>query len=131
MHRKILLGTTAVAGLLLIAACNQETATNTAPANTAPDQTAQNEPAPGSKNETISAAKDAVAGAVGTISAELTTSTKGFIDAAASGDNPDIKAFAAETMPKVQMHLDLIEGIDRDHRAAYAQASNGSGSAAR
>ncbi len=43
---------------------------------------------------------------------------------ATDGDNPDIKAFAAETMPKVQMHLDMINDIDRKHRAADAQARN-------
>jgi putative membrane protein len=226
MHRKIMLGTTAAAALLLLAACNQETASNNTPADNPAAQTAQNEPAPGSKNETISAAKDAVAGAVGTISAELTTSTKGFIDAAATsdmyevqagqlavtrakspdlkkfaqemadahtktssdlksilmkdapdytvpteldsrhqgllddlkgakdadfdgryiaqqinahdealivmrgyannGDNPDIKAFAAATMPAVQLHLDMLKDIDRTHRAGNSQARNSS-----
>jgi putative membrane protein len=221
MYRKIILGTAAVAGLTLLAACNQEAASsNTTPAAA----TAQNDPAPGSKNDTVSAAKDAVAGAVGTVSAELTSSTKGFVDGAAasdmyevqagqlasmrastpelkkfakdmidahtkttselksilmksapnvmppseldarhqgllddlkgakdedfdgryiaqqisahnealilmrsyanSGDNADIKTFAAETMPKVQMHLDMIDDIDRKHRAADAQARN-------
>ena len=61
MHSKIMLGTVATAGLMLLAACNQETAYNSAPANTPPAQTAQNEPAAGSKNETVSAVKDAVA----------------------------------------------------------------------
>jgi putative membrane protein len=256
MHRKIMLGTAAAAGLMLLAACNQETAsntpanpptTNTQAANTPPadtsstanpntpadntaannsstNQTAQNEPAPGSRNETVSATKDAVAGGIGTISAELTTSTKGFVDGAAisdmyevqagqialmrakspdvkmfaqkmiddhtkstnqlktilakaspnfappmqldsrheglindlkgakdqdfdgryiaqqinahdeavilirgyanSGDNPDIKTFAMDVLPTVQMHLDMIKEIDRSHRAGNAQARN-------
>jgi len=222
MHSKILFGTAAMAGLMVLAACNQETASNTPPA-----QTAQNEPAPGTKNDTVSAVKDAVAGAVGTISAELTTSTKGFVDEAAltdmyevqagqlatmrakamdvknfgqkmaddhtkstselkgiliksapnfmpptqldarregllndlkgakdedfegryiaqainahnealilmrgyakDGDNPDIKDFAAKVQPVVQMHLDMINDIDRAHRARDAQARNNSG----
>jgi putative membrane protein len=221
MHSKILLGTVAMAGLMVLAACNQETASNAPPA-----QTAQNEPAPGTKNETVSAVKDAVAGAVGTISAELTSSTKGFVDEAAltdmyevqagqlatmraksadaknfghrmiddhtkstnelksilaksapiflppmqldsrregllndlkgakdedfegryiaqqinthnealilmrgyakDGDNPDIKDFAAKVQPVVQMHLDMINDIDRAHRARDAQARNNS-----
>jgi putative membrane protein len=256
MYRKIMLGSAAAAGLMLLAACNQETAsntpanaptTNTQAANTPPtdtsstanpnapadnsaannapsNQTAQNEPAPGSRNETVSATKDAVAGAVGTISAELTTSTKGFVDDAAvsdmyevqagqialmrakspdvkmfaqkmiddhtkstnqlktilakdspnfmppmqldsrregllndlkgakdedfegryiaqqvnghdeavilirgyasSGDNPDIKTFAMDILPTVQMHQDMIKEIDRSHRAGNAQARN-------
>lgn len=226
MYRKIMLGTVAAAGLTLLAACNQETvSTNSAsPGDATAIQAAQNDPAPGTKNETVSAAKDAVAGAVGTVSAELTSSTKGFVDGAAggdmyevqasqlasmraampelkkfakemidahtkttselksilvksapdimppseldarhqgllddlkgakdedfdgryiaqqigahnealilmrgyadSGDNADIKAFAAATLPKVQMHLDMINDIDRKHRAADAQARN-------
>ena len=99
MHNKILLSTVATAGLMLLAACNQETASNSVPAaNTPPAQTAQNEPAPGTRNETVSAAKDAVAGAVGTVSAELTTSTKGFVDAAAVSDMYEVQAGQLATM---------------------------------
>jgi len=230
MHSKIMLGTAAVAGLMLLAGCNRETAYNPAPANTAPEQ-AQNEPAPGSKNETVSAVKDAVAGAVGTIAAELTNSTQGFVDEAAltdmyevqagqlatmrahaadiknfgqhmvddhtkstnelksiliksapsfmppmqldsrregllsdlkgakdedfegryiaqqinthnealilmrgyakDGDNPDLGPFAAKAQPMVQMHLDMINDIDRAHRARDAQARNNSNSETR
>ena len=228
MHSKIMLGTVATAGLMFLAACNQETASTAPAANTPPAQTAQNEPAPGSKNETVSAVKDAVAGAVGTIAAELTTSTKGFVDEAAltdmyevqagqlatmrahaidvknfgqkmvddhtkstselktilmksapnfmppmqldsrregllndlkgakdedfegryiaqqsnihnealilmrgyakDGDNPDIKTFAANVQPVVQMHIDMITDIERAHRARDAQARNNSNS---
>jgi len=245
MHRKIMFGTVALAGLTLLAACNQNTSDNTpagnppsqtattqtpdsnAPSTTATttdNQTASNEPQPGSRNDTVSAAKDAVAGGIGTVSAELTSSTKGFVEAAAlsdmyevqagqlasmrahmpelkkfaqemmdahtmasnqlkgllakdapnimppteldsrhqgllndlkgakdedfdgryiaqqinahneanilmrgyakDGDNADIKTFAAETQPKVQMHIDMINDIDRKHRAANAQARN-------
>jgi len=246
MHRKIMFGTVAIAGLTLLAACNQNTSSlpasnpstqtaqpsdNNAPNaattttdNTTANQTASNEPQPGSKNETVSAAKDAVAGGIGTLSAELTTTTKGFTEAAAQsdmyevqagqlasmraqmpelkkfakdmvdahtmtsnqlkailakaapdikpptqldsrhegmlndlkgakdedfdgryiaqqinahneanilmrgyakdGDSAEIKMFAAETQPKVQMHLDMINDIDRMHRAANAQARN-------
>ena len=247
MHRKIMLGTVAIAGLTLLAACNQNTARNTpadnSPAtqtannqtpdnnatttttdNTASNQTASNDPQPGSRNETVAAAKDAVRGAAGTVNAELTSSTKGFVDAAAQsdmyevqagqlasmraqmpelkkfakemvdahtmtssqlkailakdapnvtpptmldsrhegmlndlkgvkdedfedryiaqqinahneanilmrgyakdGDNPDLRMFAAETQPKVQMHLDMINDIDRTHRSNNAQARN-------
>jgi len=227
MYRKIMIGTVAVAATTLLAACNQETvSTNSAPPGDATAiQAAQTDPAPGSKNETVSAAKDAVAGAVGTVSAQLTSSTKGFVEGAAvsdmyevqagqlaamrasmpelkkfakdmmdahtkttsalksilmksasdimppgeldarrqgllddlkgakdedfdsryiaqqisahnealilmrgyaeSGENADIKAFAADTQPKVQMHLDMINDIDRKQRASDAQARNG------
>jgi putative membrane protein len=43
---------------------------------------------------------------------------------AKDGDNPDLKMFAAETQPKVQMHLDMINDIDRTHRSNNAQARN-------
>ena len=43
---------------------------------------------------------------------------------AKDGDNVDIKAFAAETQPKVEMHLDMINDMDRKHRASDAQARN-------
>ncbi|HEY4263977.1 MAG TPA: DUF4142 domain-containing protein [Micropepsaceae bacterium] len=228
MGRKIMLGSGAAAVLMLLAACDREPASTTTAPQAAVDataiQAAQNDPVPGSKNETLSAAKDAVAGAVGTLSAELTTTTKGFVDAAAlsdmyevqagklaamrahmpelkkfaqdmvdahtqttdrlksilvksapdvmppaqldsrredmlndlkgakdadfdgryiaqqigahdeasilmrgyakDGDNPDIKMFAADTEPKVQMHLDMINGIDRKNRANDEQARN-------
>lgn len=66
-------------------------------------------PAPGSNNETMSAMKDTTAGMVGTVSAEMTHSTNGFVTAAAisdmyevtaakiaidRSDSADIKAFA-------------------------------------
>lgn len=99
MHSKILLGTVAMVGLMILAACNQETASNSVPgANTPLAQTAQNEPAPGTKNETVSAVKDSVAGAVGTITAELTTSTRGFVDEAALTDMYEVQAGQLATM---------------------------------
>src|SRR2546423_9911407 len=98
MHNKIMLGTVATAGLMLLAACNQETASTAPAANAPPAQTAQNEPAPGSKNETVSAVKDAVAGAVGTIAAEFTPSYKGFVDEAALTDMYEVQAGQLATM---------------------------------
>ena len=99
MYRKNMLGTVAVAGLTLLAACNRETASNSPPSTHATAvQAAQNDPTPGSKNETISEAKDAVAGAVGTVSAELTTSTKGFVDGAAVVDMYEVQASQLASM---------------------------------
>ena len=43
---------------------------------------------------------------------------------AKDGDNPDVKDFAARVHPAVQMHLDMINDIDRAHRASDAQARN-------
>ena len=47
---------------------------------------------------------------------------------ATDGDNPDIKDFAAKVQPAVQMHLDMINDIDRAYRARDAQARNDSSS---
>src|SRR5262252_6869230 len=89
MRKTMLFGTIAVLSIA-VAACNQNSTTSSVPA----DQTklAAQEPAPGSKNETVSATKDAVAGAVGTVGAELTTSTPGFVQAVAMGDMYEIEA---------------------------------------
>ena len=225
MHRKIMFASMATASVMLLSACNQNTTTSSnPPADNPSAQTATNEPQPGSRNETVSAAKDAVAGGIGTVSAELTSSTKGFVENAAlsdmyevqaaqiaamrakmpelkkfaqqmadahmqttdqlkgilaksspsyappaqldsrhegliddlkgakdedfdgryiaqqinahneanilmrgyakDGDNVDLKMFAAETQPKVQMHLDMINDIDRTYRSSNAQARN-------
>ncbi|HVW75371.1 MAG TPA: DUF4142 domain-containing protein [Rhizomicrobium sp.] len=66
-------------------------------------------PAPGTNSETMSAVKDTTAGLVGTVSAEMTHSTNGFVTAAAISDmyevtagkvalersnSPEVKAFA-------------------------------------
>lgn len=73
------------------------------------DQPGHKSPKPGSNSETMSAVKDSTAGVVGTVSAEMTSTTKGFITAAATSDmyevtagkialqrarSPDVKAFA-------------------------------------
>jgi putative membrane protein len=89
MHSKIMFGAMAMAGLMLLVACNRETAYNSSPAN---------EPARGSKNETVSAVKDALAGAVGTITAEITTSTKGFVDEATLTHMYEVQAGQLATM---------------------------------
>src|SRR4051812_19203343 len=56
------------------------------------DQPNHSSPKPGTKNESMSAVKDATAGAVGTISAEMTTTTKGFVEAAALSDMYEVAA---------------------------------------
>jgi putative membrane protein len=94
MQRNMMLGTIGVLGLALLAACNQETSYNTPP-NTEPTAnttTAASEPAPGSKNDTVSAVKDAVSGGVGAVNAQFTTSTKGFVEGAVMGDIYEIEA---------------------------------------
>jgi putative membrane protein len=56
------------------------------------DQPGHQSPAPGTNSEAMSAMKDTTAGAVGTISAEMTHSTKGFATAAAISDMYEVAA---------------------------------------
>lgn len=73
------------------------------------DQPGHQSPAPGTSNETLSAVKDTTYGLVGQVSAEMTTTTRGFINMAAVSDlyevtagkialerssSPQVKAFA-------------------------------------
>ncbi len=90
MPRTILLGTVAAASIALLAACNKTE--NQAPPP-APSPTAENTtPAPGTNSETVSALQDAVSGAVGTVDAATTTSTQGFVEAAAISDMYEVEA---------------------------------------
>ena len=57
-----------------------------------PDQPGHQSPAPGTTNDTASAVKDTAGHVVGTISAEMTTSLKGFVDAAAVSDMYEVEA---------------------------------------
>ncbi len=56
------------------------------------DQPGHQNPAPGTANETMSAVKDTTYGLVGQISAEMTTTTKGFINMAAMSDMYEVTA---------------------------------------
>jgi putative membrane protein len=56
------------------------------------DQPGHKSPAPGTNTEAMSATEDTVAGAVGTVSAEMTSTTKGFVTAAATSDMYEVTA---------------------------------------
>jgi len=56
------------------------------------DQPDHQSPRPGTANETMSAMKDATYGLVGQISAEMTSTTKGFVRAAAISDMYEVTA---------------------------------------
>jgi len=99
----------------------------TVPAFAAPaDQPNHQSPAPGSNSETMSAVKDTTAGAVGTVSAEMTHSTKGFATAAAVSDmyevtagkialqrssNADIKTFAQQMVDAHTETTQKLKGL--------------------
>jgi len=56
------------------------------------DQPGHQSPAPGTANETVSAVKDTTYGLVGQISAQMTTTTRGFVTAAATSDLYEVTA---------------------------------------
>jgi putative membrane protein len=56
------------------------------------DKPGHTSPAPGANSETMSAAEDTTAGIVGTVSAEMTGTTKGFVTAAATSDMYEVAA---------------------------------------
>src|SRR4051812_29873897 len=56
------------------------------------DQLGHKSPAPGTTNDTMSAMKDTAGGAIGVISAEMTSTTKGFVTAAATSDMYEVEA---------------------------------------
>ncbi len=75
------------------------------------DQPGHVSPQPGTNNEAVSAVKDTTAGVVGQVTAEMTSTTQGFVTAAATSDmyevtagkiaiqrasSPEVKEFAAQ-----------------------------------
>jgi putative membrane protein len=78
-----LLGAASALSVLLLAG-----AVSAAPS----DQPGHQSPAPGSDSEAMSAVKDTTAAAVGDISAEMTSTTKGFVKAAATSDMYEVEA---------------------------------------
>jgi putative membrane protein len=90
------------------------------------DQPGHKSPAPGTNSETMSATQDATAGVVGTVSAEMTSTTKGFVTAAATSDmyevtagkialqmaqSPDVKAFAQAMIDAHTKTTETLKGI--------------------
>jgi putative membrane protein len=90
------------------------------------DQPGHKSPAPGTNTEAMSAMEDTTAGAVGTVSAEMTHSTKGFATAAATSDlyevtagkialerssNADVKAFAQQMVDAHTKTTEKLKGL--------------------
>jgi putative membrane protein len=57
-----------------------------------PDKPGHMSPAPGTNSETASAVEDSTAGMVGKVSAEMTSTTQGFVTAAATSDMYEVEA---------------------------------------
>ncbi|HEY4123640.1 MAG TPA: DUF4142 domain-containing protein, partial [Rhizomicrobium sp.] len=91
-----------------------------------PDQPGHQSPAPGTNNNAMSSVKDTTSHAVGTISAETTSSLQGFVTGAAISDmyeveagkiaaqrssNPDVKAFATKMVAAHTATTDKLKSI--------------------
>lgn len=78
---------------IFISAVTASTLLLTSAAFAAPvDQPGHTSPAPGTTNDTASAVKDAAGHVVGDVTAEMTTTLKGFVDAAAVSDMYEVEA---------------------------------------
>jgi len=90
------------------------------------DRPGHETPKPGTNSETMSAVKDTTAGLVGQISAEMTSTTKGFVTAAAICDmyevaagkiavqraqSPEVKEFAQKMVDAHTETTDKLKGI--------------------
>ncbi len=82
MKRNILLSAAALTAILLTGAVYADP----------PDQPGHASPAPGTTNDTMSAVKDSARHVEGTITAEMTTTLKGFATAAAESDMYEVEA---------------------------------------
>ncbi|HKB96180.1 MAG TPA: DUF4142 domain-containing protein [Rhizomicrobium sp.] len=90
------------------------------------DRPGHESPKPGTNSETMSAVKDTTAGLIGQVSAEMTTTTKGFVAAAATSDmyevtagkiavqraqSPGVKEFAQKMVDAHTETTDKLKGI--------------------
>jgi putative membrane protein len=90
------------------------------------DQPGHKSPTPGANSEAMSATEDTTAGVVGTVSAEMTSTTKGFVTAAATSDmyevtagkialqmsqSADVKAFAQAMIDAHTKTTETLKGI--------------------
>lgn len=76
------------------------------------DQPGHTSPKPGANTEAMSAVEDTTARLVGTVSAEMTTTTKGFVTAAATSDMYEVTAgkiaLQRATSPKVKAFAQMM-----------------------
>ena len=90
------------------------------------DKPGHQSPKPGTNSEAMSAVEDTTAGAVGRVSAEMTSTTQGFVTAAATSDmyeveagkiaaqraqSADVKAFATQMVDAHTQTTEKLKGI--------------------
>jgi putative membrane protein len=102
---------------LVLAACAMALTSNVAFAQpAAPEQPGHVDPAPGSRSNAMSATRDSLGHAVGVVSAEITTTAKGFVGAAAMTDMYEIAAAQiAETRGHSKAVKDFAATMIKDH----------------
>jgi len=77
-----------------------------------PDKPGHTSPAPGTTSETASAMEDSAAGMVGKISAEMTSTTQGFVTAAATSDMYEVEAGSGAPLADIDTP-EALEAISR------------------
>lgn len=103
------------------------------------DQPGHQSPEPGTSSESMSAVKDSTAGLVGRVSAEMTHSTKGFVNAAATSDmyevaagkiaeqraqSPAVREFAQKMVEAHTQTTDKLKSIIADNNIKVAPPSH-------
>lgn len=122
--RTLLLGTVAAASIALLAGCSKTENQAPAPAPaTSPmaENTVPETPPPGTNSETVSAVQDAVGGAVGSVSAATTTSTQGFVEAAAISDMYEVEAAKIALQ---RSHRDDVRGFAQKMLDAHTETTH-------
>jgi putative membrane protein len=78
-------------------------------------------PAPGTKSEAMSATKDKLGHAVGVVSAEMTTTTKGFVTAAATTDMYEVEA---AKIAATRSHGPMVKTFANTMITAHSKTTN-------
>lgn len=82
---------------------------------------AADKPAPGSKSEAVSATKDKLNHAIGVVSAEMTSSTDGFVTAAAMSDMYEVQAASIATS---RTHNKMVSEFARTMTTAHTKTTD-------
>jgi putative membrane protein len=93
------------------------TAVNAAP----PEKPGHVDPMPGTKSDAMSATKDKMGHAVGIVSAEMTTTTKGFVAAAATTDMYEVEAAKIASM---RSHDEMVKKFAKNMISAHTKTTD-------
>jgi putative membrane protein len=90
-------------------------------AQTPPNQPGHKSPKPGANTEAVSAVEDSIAGMVGRVSAEMTSTTKGFVTAAATSDMYEV---AAGKLAEARARSADVKAFARQMVAAHTKTTS-------